>query len=321
MPVINEWSPLKKVIVGVADGARHPKIDLSVRIVNNCEIQDENDIPSGLFDQQIIDEANEDLDKFVDVLVSQNIEVLRPNKTQPEYYNFCPRDSVFLYDDITIATPMPTKPRKDEWKAFGHHLNNVINIDCSHSEELYNPNAIGPVDGVLAITEHEPAFDAANIIKANDHILYLVSNTGNKKGAHLLQEHLGNRATVHMVEDIYAFSHIDSTVTFLREGLMLLNPSRVKDKTQLPKPFQSWDVIWSPEPVVDPTVKGMCSPWVLTVNLASINENLVCIEENQIELKRALEKHKIDSIGLPGRQSIALGGGFHCVTLDLDRDY
>jgi len=171
----------------------------------------------------------------------------------------------------------------------------------------------------LAITEHEPAFDAANIIKANDHILYLVSNTGNKKGGHLLQDILGNRAKVHMVEDIYAFSHIDSTVTFLREGLMLLNPSRIKDKNQLPKPFQSWDVIWSPQPVVDPNAKGMCSPWVLTVNLASINENLVCIEENQIELRKELAKHKIESIGLPGRHSITLGGGFHCVTLDLDR--
>lgn len=321
MPCINEWSPLKKMVVGIADGARYPEVDLSVRVVNNCDIHNEQDIPCNPFEQDVIDQTNEDLGQFVKALQSQNVEVVRPHVTETEYYNYCPRDSVFHYDDVTIATPMPIRARRNDWKAFAHHLDHVINIECSFDEQLYNKNAIGPKKGELAVTEHEPAFDAANILKANDHILYLVSNTGNKQGAYLLQEHLGNRAKVHLLEDVYAFSHIDSTVAFLREGLMLLNPARVKDKTQLPQPFHSWDVIWSPGPtVVHPTFSTWCSPWVLTVNLVSINENLVCLEDNQIELKRLLEKYKIDSIDLPGRHMINLGGGFHCVSLDLDRD-
>ena len=40
----NEWGKLKKVIVGVADNARVPEIDLSVRTINYADRKDISDI-------------------------------------------------------------------------------------------------------------------------------------------------------------------------------------------------------------------------------------------------------------------------------------
>ena len=39
MNVYNEWDPLKKVIVGIADNAKLPTIDKSVRVVNYADTE------------------------------------------------------------------------------------------------------------------------------------------------------------------------------------------------------------------------------------------------------------------------------------------
>jgi N-dimethylarginine dimethylaminohydrolase len=56
------------------------------------------------------------------------------------------------------------------------------------------------------------------------------------------------------------------------------------------------------------------------MNLFSINENLVVLEEHQHNLRVELEKHYIECAMLPMRHQRTLGGGFHCVTLDLKRE-
>ena len=319
MTSYNEWSQLKKVVVGIADEAKIPEIDLSMRTINYADVNDVSHISIGNYPTQVIDEANQDLEIFVSFLKSQNIEVVRPENNDPKYYNYCPRDNVFIHGDITVATPMPIKARYNEWKSFEKHLKNPISINCSYDDNLYNLDCLGDKD-TLALTEYSPAFDAANIIRANGDILYLVSNTGNKKGAQLLQELLGNQVKVHKLEDVYSYIHIDSTIAFLREGLMLLNPERIKDKNILPKPFCDWDSIWCPEPIDIGYYMNYsnASKWI-NMNLFSLNENLVVLEENQNNLRKELEKYNIECAMLPMRHQRTLGGGFHCVTLDLER--
>lgn len=316
----NEWSQLKKIIVGIADEAKVPEIDLSVRTINYADKSDISDIKVGQYPNQVIKESNEDLETFVSFLQSQNIEVVRPEKNNPKYYNYCPRDSVFIHGDLTLATPMPIKARRNEWKSFQEHLVNPVSFDCSYDHNLYDLKCLGDKN-ILALTEYSPAFDAANIIRANDDILYLVSNTGNKRGACLLQELLGKEVKVHTLEGVYSYIHIDSTIAFLREGLMLLNPERIEDKNILPKPFCDWDVIWCPEPVDIGYYMNYnnASKWI-NMNLFSINENLVVLEEHQFNLRKELEKYDIECIMLPMRHQRTLGGGFHCVTLDLKRE-
>lgn len=319
----NEWDDLKTVIVGIADGAQIPLMDTSLRTVNYADVKRSYNIPYGPYPQQVVDEANKDLNKFVEFLNSCNVEVLRPDAAvKPNYYNYCPRDTVLVHDDLILATPNPLQARKTEYLAMEQHLKrfgDVTVATCSHDYSQYNAGCLGDPD-VLALREKQPMFDAANILRDNDNLYYLVSNSGNKKGAEYLQA-LRPDKKVYTIEGVYSYMHLDSTIALLREGLMLLNPSRIKSLDQLPKPLQSWDYIWCPEPTDIGHYPGYCnaSIWI-NMNLFSVNTRLVALEENQHSLREELEKHGIECAMLPMRHQRTLGGGFHCVTLDLVRN-
>jgi glycine amidinotransferase/scyllo-inosamine-4-phosphate amidinotransferase 1 len=318
----NEWDPLKKVIVGLADYARIPIMDKSLRTVNYSHITEDNQyIPYGLYPLQVINEANEDLDRLATELTKLGIEVVRPLNRPTDYYNYCPRDLATVIGTTSIVAPMSLQSRKDDYKNIVMHLENTHVIPNDQSDDNYNLNSIGNKD-ILALNEYYPKFDAANIIRANDDILYLVSNTGNKKGAEYLQLLLGSDYKVHTLEGVYSYIHIDSTVAFLREGLMLLNPSRIPDKSIMPAPFNTWDAIYCPDPVDIGyySIYNNASTWV-NVNLLSISDKLVVLEEHQEPLRKELEKYGIESLMLPMRHARTLGGCFHCVTLDLVRKH
>lgn len=321
----NEWDPLQTVIVGIADDARIPILDPSLRVVNYADKKTIKHIPKpGLYPQQVIDESNEDLEKFCNALSNLGVNVLRPDKNiKPNYYNYCPRDTVLIYDDKILATPTALECRQNEYVAIQNHLtsyHDIIGPPGVDRSALYNISCIGNPD-VLAMNETSPCFDAANVLRANDDLYYLVSNSGNEQGADFLREMYPTKR-VHKIKGIYSYMHIDSTIAFLREGLMLLNSARIKDISQLPDSLQNWDVIWAPEPVDIGYYPGYCnaSPWV-SVNLFSINPNLVVVEEHQQNLRTELEKHKIDVMMMPLRHARTLGGCFHCVTLDIERKH
>jgi len=315
----NEWSQLQQVIVGVADYATVPKIDISVRTVNYANEPSVSDIKTGMYPDQVIREANEDLEIFCEFLQDQNIEVMRPTREPTEYYNYCPRDIVFAHKNLALACPMPIRARKNNYKSILHHFDNLTIAPTNYNDDSYNINCIGNPD-TLALHEHFPMFDAANVLRANDDLLYLVSNSGNEKGADYLQQIVGPDTKVHKLKGVYSYMHIDSTIAFLREGLMLLNPSRIPDKSVLPEPFRSWDAIYAPDPVDVGFYPGFCnaSKWV-SVNLFSINEHMVVLEEHQHNLRKQLEKFNIECAMLPSRHCRTLAGVFHCVTLDTKR--
>lgn len=315
----NEWDTLQQVIVGRANGARVPDLDLSMRLVNYADVADETTIHTGPYPEQVTAEADEDLETFCAFLQRENVEVLRPMDIdiQIKYYNYCPRDLVFLHGKHAIASPMSIRARAFNYQMIAHHLPDIIEAPRYYADDLYNTKCLGDPD-TLALTEVAPSFDAANCIRANDDILYLVSNSGNKAGATWLKEHTG--LNVHTLEGVYSYMHIDSTVAFLREGLMLLNPTRIKDVNVLPEPFRSWDYIMCPEPT-DIGYYGdynNASVWI-NMNMLSISPTLVALEENQHSLRIELEKHGIDCAMLPTRHQRTLGGGFHCVTADTKR--
>lgn len=318
MYATNEWDKLTEVIVGTAQGARVPDLDLSMRLVNYADVPDESTIRTGEYPQEVIEQADEDLDTFVKFLEGESVNVLRPIHRDPVlYYDYCPRDIVFLHGKHAIATPQPIRARAYNYEAIAHHLPDIVEAPRYYADDLYNTACLGDPD-TLALTEVAPAFDAANCIRANDDILYLVSNSGNVAGANWLREHTG--LNVHLLEGVYSYMHIDSTVAFLREGLMLLNPTRIKDVSVLPEPFRSWDYIMCPEPT-DIGYYGdynNASVWI-NMNMLSISPTLVALEENQHSLRLELEKHGIDCAMLPTRHQRTLGGGFHCVTADTRR--
>ncbi len=169
----------------------------------------------------------------------------------------------------------------------------------------------------------EPAFDAANVLRLGRDLIYLVSGTGNELGGQWLQTVLGDDFRVHFLKDVYYGSHIDSTLVALRPGLMLCNPARVNDDT-LPEILKQWEVIYSPpmegtgKHDADYLARSIGSKWI-DMNLFSISPNLVVVDQDQTALIKLLEKRGLDVIRLKLRHSKMLGGGYHCITLDIRR--
>ena len=64
--------------------------------------------------------------------------------------------------------------------------------------------------------------------------------------------------------------------------------------------------------------RSIGSDWI-DMNLLSISPNLAVVDQDQTALIKLLEKQGIDVIRLKLRHSKMLGGGFHCITLDIRR--
>lgn len=282
----NEWDPLKSIIVGLAWGANKPK---------DCHFEKEGPYPSIVTAQ-----ADNDLKKLVSVLEDEDVEVHRPTRHSflPNgFYNYCPRDRLLIIGDTVLDCNMQYK--------------------CRDEEINYLPMATQ--NGVLQVPREEGIFfDAANVCRLNNTLLYLISPSGNAEGAKWLQKQFPN----HIVEttETYSGIHIDSTFVPVRNGLVLVNKDRVSTKT-LPKCFKDWDVIWlGNEDLAEKSFVGtaFASNYIL-LNFLMINPKLAVIDDCP-KLEEALEKYGVVCHTIPFKHSRTLGGGHHCVTLDLKRE-
>jgi N-dimethylarginine dimethylaminohydrolase len=333
----NEWDPLEEVIVGNPLHARFPTADPSTRV---AEFPDRplEAIPQGPFPQRIIEETEEDLDAFIAVLTKLGITVKRPETWPHEarfstihwqaqgFYNYCPRDVLLVVGNQIIETPSVMRSRAQETFSY-----RALLIDYLKSgAKWYGAPRPMLLDSLFEVDltrptprNHEPAFDAANVLRFGRDLIYLVSSTGNELGGQWLQTILGETFRVHFLKDLYFGSHIDSTFAALRPGLVLCNPSRV-DRETLPPMLKQWDAIYSPPMEnterydADYLCRSIGSDWI-DMNLLSINPDLVVVDRDQTALIRLLEKHGLDVIPLKLRHSKLLGGGFHCATLDIRR--
>jgi glycine amidinotransferase/scyllo-inosamine-4-phosphate amidinotransferase 1 len=160
--------------------------------------------------------------------------------------------------------------------------------------------------------------DAANICRLNDIWLFLESASGNQLAAHWLQEHFPSIKIE--ICNFYAGVHIDSTISPLREGLVLLNASRVTPEN-CPQALRSWDKIWVEDVVAQDFYQyPYASKWI-AMNTLSIDPQTVIVDADQTELIKRIERHGITVVPHRLRHSRTLGGGFHCVTLDTWRQH
>jgi glycine amidinotransferase/scyllo-inosamine-4-phosphate amidinotransferase 1 len=333
--VNNEWGKLREVFVGTIDNANMPKHGIDLHAINYADKDRIPYVEQGSFDDRVYEETYEDLEKLVDILIDCGIKVRRPeiidtqNKisngfwTTDQYYTFCPRDTVTVIGNTILESPMTLRSRQYETYCFRDQFIEYMNEGArwiSAPKPMLKDDSYQRTDLTkLTLTEREPVFDAANILRSNNDILYLVSNTGNKLGGKWLQNLLGDQYKVHILENMYSYSHLDSTIALLREGLCLLNPERVNENN-MPDMLKSWDKIWSP-PMVNIGYHKVerASVWV-GINLLSIDENTVIVDNRQTELIKELKKYNIDALDCKLRHSRTLGGSFHCVTADMIRD-
>ena len=300
---VNEWDPLEAVVVGEASHANWPSKDPVFAREMSESSWKETPPPSGPAPQFIIDQTNRELDTLCEVLLKNGVTVYRPKPQDyvalDGMYNYCPRDRLLIAGDTVVDCNMMYPCRNQEIKSYYRLLGDAKTI-------LTMPRDQGMT------------LDAANICRLGDTWLFLESASGNRAAYDWLV-----RKFPHINIELcnfYSGVHIDSTITPLREGLVLLNGSRVNEEN-CPKAFKDWEKMY----MMDIGIAAQdfyqfpyASKWI-GMNMLVLNPQTVIIDAAQEQLINILRAKGIDCIPLTLTHSRTLGGGFHCVTLDTRR--
>ena len=319
----NGWDPLKEVIVGDVTGARIPPLNPSMKNFMFANLTDSEIVSickPWIYPTRVIEETEEDLDQLAKTLRDLHIRVYRPEKKVYGWMNYCPRDIFLVLNDTIIETPCVMSERVNESFAYRHILNNID--DYSKWIQAPTPQYLDISFNFTDLSKTtlqniEIMFDAPNVVRLGTDLLYQMSNSGNEKGYDWLK-HTFPEYTVHLAYQ-YSGAHFDSTVVPLRPGLVLLNGHRC-DKDNYPSIFEKWDKIFFTDIVDQGSENSAIASSAIGLNILSINEHTVIVDKNQKPLIKELKKWGIDSIPLQLRHAKTLGGGFHCVTLDLHRE-
>ena len=292
----NEWGKLRKVILGTVENFNFSTKDTFYKKFPSDRIF------HGPAPNKVIEEQTEALNIFEKELKNLDVEVLRPYPIDyvrlDAFGAYCTRDTILVIGDKIFMTPTVMPTRTVEWESMLPYL----------GDNIYYPEN----DDII--------FDAANVMRCNNDILYLVSFSGNEAGADWLETILGPEYTVHRLRDVYNGMHLDTTIIPLRDGLVMLNSDRIKEDS-LPNFMQSWQKIWieHDDLVVVPGWEHLSSNW-MGMNILSYDENTIFCDTIQTRLRKKLENNGIDTIGVNLPHAKMLMGGHHCCTLDLVRD-
>lgn len=298
----DEYSTLKKIVVGDATHANWPQHDPVFRSEADRTLWKQTSLPSGPVPQWIIDEANEDLDILANTLIMHGVEVVRPGalnfQTHDGLYNYCPRDRLIVHGN-TIIDPAMMYPCRD------------MELQCYHDivDSAAHYHFMPRNEGMI--------LDAANVCRLGPkHMLFLESSSGNRKAYEWLCSVLPD-VNIELC-NFYAGVHIDSTIVPLREGTVLINGSRVS-KHCVPEVFKDWEIISVDQVTAQDFYQyPYASKWI-ALNMLSIDGKNIVMDADQPQLMDQLSNAGFNPVPLKLRQSRTLGGGFHCVTLDLVR--
>ena len=301
----NEWDTLKRVVVGRADYANWPANDPVFKLESTKTLWTETAVPQGPVPQWIIDEANEDLNILARTLTTFGVDVVRPEnlnfQVHDGLYNYCPRDR-FIVHGSTIIDPAMMYPCRDmEYQCY-------VDILQAADKIIHMPRNAGMI------------LDAANILRiTKDRWLFLESASGNQAAYSWLCKKLPD-VDIELC-NFYAGVHIDSTIVALNEDCFVVNGSRIPGIEQLPRHLKGKEVLFVNDVVPQSFYEyPYASKWI-ALNMLSINPKTVVVDAMQADMITVLEDHfGMTVIPLQLRHSRTLGGGFHCVTLDLLRE-
>ena len=378
----NGWDKLKEVIVGTSKESsvvltwdKNQKLDMR-------DVEKARKMAKKAFPKWYLDETEEDLNNLSKIFKKNYVKVYRPesqklsevfssqhwSSTGNNLYNA--RDLNLVVGNHLIESPSHVRSRYFESTSlykvwYENYFNDgfiwiaaprtILKNNTSlpyklsknqvqvYEDDRYKKLTKGRKEIFHKLSDNEILFEAANTLRMGADLLYLSSCSGNNKGAIWLQQVLGSQYKVHVTEDLYRSSHIDSTLMCLRPGLILVNSARA-NKKNLPKIFDKWDKIWFEDvaatsdeelrfqnKVRDPLSKkiknlgfknnlgDMSSPWV-GMNILSLDPETVMVDKRQINLIKVLEKNKMNVIPVQMRHMYTQNGGIHCSTLDTVRD-
>ena len=334
----NEWDPLEEVIVGRVEDACIPQWHAILGATLPAQHQAFFQAYGGRkFAEQLLSAAQQELEQFVAILEGEGIKVQRPAAldwsvpfhtpafSQPVgLYAAMPRDFLLVVGNELIESPMAWRSRYFEFRAYRPLLKRYFHDGAQWTaapkpelaEPLYNTD-YSVARGEWIITEFEPVFDAADFMRCGRDIFCQKSHVTNQFGIDWLQRHLGESYHIHVLDfDDPKAMHIDATFVPLAPGRLLLNATRA---TSLPPMFDGWEILTPPMPVIpNDHPLYFTSKWV-SINVLSLDEERVVVEEQEKPLIRFLRTHGFHPIPVPFRHFMSLGGAFHCATVDIRR--
>ena len=346
----DEWTRLREVIVGRSELYDSHETDSSFRLFyfDNVDLPASTrriDIPS-----RLVEELEEDIEEFVQTLQGARVTVLRPSPMASRCKIVSPlwesretpplnvRDQAIILGGTILETASHQRARYFEndylkaifyryfrsgssWISMPRPVLGSTSLDDSFfsdkSMEIDYEDA-GRICGI----EHELIFDGAQCIRFGRDVLVNVANRNHKLGFEWLIRHFSGSFQFWELKGA-ADSHIDSLITPLRPGLLMLRDPQVL--AWLPPPLQRWDVIYPPEfsednfPDYSTFGFNLASKYIDT-NILSIDESTVVVNSLCPELCDMLEGRGFDVLRVRHRHRRLYNGGFHCFTLDTVRD-
>jgi glycine amidinotransferase len=335
-----EWGTLKEIIVGNCVHLTRENIDLSFKLFYAENLKDQLIENSIKLQERIIAQRMEDLDHMAATLRKEGIVVHRPlpiNEVKPfatpHFSSHTtpadnPRDQVLIWGDRILETAPLLRTRyfeNDLFKPlFKAYFRNGSRWSCAPRPLM--------TDDSFADSKHARAekieimFDAAQCLRFGTDILMNVSNENHELGFQWLSRELKGEAKIHKVS--LTDNHIDSMLMPLRPGLLLINPTTMKDKLHLlPKKLQKWDILEVPTLAQEHKNSNkdvlLASANIYT-NVLPLSEKKVMVFAHNLEeitpLIDLLAKNGIEPLPIRLRHSRLFGGGAHCVTLDTIRE-
>ena len=171
-------------------------------------------------------------------------------------------------------------------------------------------------------TEHEPLFDAADVLRIGRDLFCQHGLTTNRRGMEWLRRHFPEHR-VHAVNfpgDPWPI-HIDATFVTLRPGLVINNPTRRLPEEQR-RIFEAngWEIVDAAPPAHnEPPSLCYSSIW-LSMNCLVLAPKTVCVEASEHAQAEQLDRLGMEVIPIPFRDAYAFGGGLHCATADVYRE-
>ncbi len=349
----NEFDPLKHVIVGRADHTCIPPSEPATE----AKVPEDSDMRGmwGPRPLETVERANEQLDALASLLESRGIIVDRPTPIQwnqavvtPDFSTgsmfgcMPPRDVLLTVGPEILCAPMSFRCRYFEYLAYHPLMQKYFDEDPDFkweqaprprlSEDSYKAGYFDEItieerlSRTAALdfvtTEHEPLFDAADVMRLGKDLFCQHGLTTNRRGMQWLQRHFPDHRihSVNFPGDPYPI-HIDATFVPLRPGTIINNPNRPLPDAQR-KIFNDndWEIIDAAAPVHNsPPPLCYSSVW-LSMNCLVLDHKTVVVEASETRQAEQMDKLGMEVLPMPFRDAYPFGGGLHCATADVYRE-
>lgn len=294
-------------------------------------------------DQDLIDLRNKQLDNLAKVLEDNGIIVHRPDKIESIQLFKTPsfksevssasnvRDVTLVYQNKIIETPTYVRNRYFEnlalydvyskydcqWIRCPHTRLTDDRMDLDHWGDTRDYNNFDH-------SKYDMAIDGAQFLRLNDDCIVNVNSYNHYLGFKWV-ESLFPDVNFHMIH--IADNHIDGAIVALRDGVFLVDPKYPNIKDVLPDKFKDWLFLYPEELTKNIDVSNMTSIDIrlassrgMDINVLSIDENTVVINERAVGVKKVLEDNGFKTIPIKLDNGEIFAGGIHCSTLDLVRE-